>query len=167
MQMKHLQMERQRGLSTLTPKAFNSRKGRVSNAMHDALNDLYVWQMLETGKTLDEVKLEKGDINKIWQCKMPWESESKRTATEADVLYYGKRALPLLEERNRTFEELRLLKAEAVRTRAHFEELVDRLQSAAAVARAQGGGISRLLEIHLSRAQQLLSNADTDLSGFG
>lgn len=164
LQLRWLENESRAGYIDVRSQDYKSKRCKLVGAVQNALNEIYVWSSFRSEQAV--VKYSDAEVKDIYKGVMPWDKAGRQQATRVDVLYFGKRALPLLEERNRTFEEARLLKAEAIRCLGYLEQQVSCLEAAAAGAPSDSG-LSFVLRVHLSGAQKQLSQAEQHFEGWG
>lgn len=163
LQLRWLENEQRTGSVDVRSQEYKSKRCKIVGGLQNALNEVYVWSAFDNAKP---VKFTDAEVRDIYKGIMPWEVGGRQQATAVTRLYYGKRALPLLEERNRTFEEARLLKAEAIRCLGYLERQVSCLKAALAGAPLDSG-LSFVLGVHLSGAQEQLRKAEQDFAGWG
>lgn len=164
LQLRWLENESRAGYIDVRSQDYKSKRCKLVGAVQNALNEMYVWSSFRSNQPVE--KYSDADVKAIYKGVMPWDKAGRQHATRVDVLYFGKRALPLLEERNRTFEEARLLKAEAIRCLGYLEQQVSCLEAAAARAPLDSG-LFFVLRVHLLGAQKQLSQAEQHFDGWG
>lgn len=163
LQLRWLENELRVGSVDATSQEYKGKRCKIKGGLQNALHEVYVWSAFDGAKA---VKYTAAQEKGIYQGNLPWEVGGRKQATAVNRLYYGKRALPLLEERDRTFEEARLLKAEAIRCLGYLERQVSCLEAAAASAPLDSG-LSFVLDVHLSGAKEQLRKAERDFYGWG